>query len=150
MVAPGRAEFRTDRPTVAELAAGAVIEAPDGSVLLLHHAAQARWCFPKGHVDPGETAEQAALREIEEESGLRSVRLGPELASVTYRFFDSSRGVSVVKTSLYFRATSPKGAVRLEPTFDAFAWVGLDEAEARLAYEDERNIVRRLRAAGPE
>jgi 8-oxo-dGTP pyrophosphatase MutT (NUDIX family) len=148
-VEPRRASFRTDRPAVAELAAGAVVEAPDGSVLLLHHSGQSRWCFPKGHVDTGETVEKAALREIGEEAGLASVTLGPELATITYRYFDEARDVSVVKTSLYFRATSAKGPVRLEATFDSHAWLSLEEAEDRLSYEDERSVVRSMRALRP-
>jgi 8-oxo-dGTP pyrophosphatase MutT (NUDIX family) len=85
-------EFRPDRPVVAELAAGALVATPGGRhVLILHLADEDRWCFPKGHVEPGESTETAARREISEETGLDSVELRGELATVTYRFYDPAR-----------------------------------------------------------
>ncbi|MGI0068596.1 MAG: NUDIX domain-containing protein, partial [Thermoplasmata archaeon] len=55
--------FREGAPIVPELSSGAVIATEDGKkVLLLHEIAEDRWLFPKGHVDPGESLETAALR----------------------------------------------------------------------------------------
>ncbi|GLW66122.1 ADP-ribose pyrophosphatase [Actinomadura rubrobrunea] len=55
---------------------GALLLRPDGKVLIGHRIKQgeaASWCLPGGHVEPGETFEQAALREIAEETGIRAV-----------------------------------------------------------------------------
>ncbi len=137
--------FRADRPTVAELAAGALVQplgAPE--VLLLHHAAEERWCFPKGHVDAGESASQAAVREVLEESGL-SIDLGRELTSVTYRFYDPARDLSVVKTTIYFLATAPARELVLEPTFDAGRWANLNEAKHLVGFDSERAVLDHLR-----
>jgi 8-oxo-dGTP pyrophosphatase MutT (NUDIX family) len=134
-------EFRPDRPTVAEVAAGALLVAPDGRTLLLHHTAEDRWCFPKGHVEAGESAQVAALREVEEETGLARVELGEELATATYRFYDPARDRSVVKTAIYFIARSEEGPLRLEPIFDRALWCSIAEARERVAFEDERSAV---------
>ena len=56
--------YRPDAAIVPELAAGAiVVHDPSGEILLLHELEEDRWCFPKGHVDPGESLGAAALRE---------------------------------------------------------------------------------------
>ena len=55
----------------------------DGEVLLVHRPRYDDWTLPKGKLDPGETFEQAALREVEEETGVRC-RLGRELPDVHY------------------------------------------------------------------
>lgn len=139
--------FRTDRPTVAEIAAGAIVRPSDGEeVLLLHHAQEERWCFPKGHIDEGETAREAALREIAEESGLTEVELGDELTSVTYRFYDPVRDKSVVKTTLYFLARSKSRTLQLEATFDQGRWASVIDAKHLVAYDSERAVLDHLRA----
>lgn len=139
--------FRPDRPTVAEIAAGAVVRPRDGAeVLLLHHTVEDRWCFPKGHVDPGESAREAAQREIAEEAGLSGVELGDELTSVTYRFYDPARDLSVVKTTLYFVAQAPDRALRLESTFDDGRWVTILDAKHLVGFDSERAVLDHLRA----
>ena len=50
-------------------AAGGVVER-DGRVLLVHRPRYDDWTFPKGKLDPGESFEDAALREVEEETGV--------------------------------------------------------------------------------
>jgi 8-oxo-dGTP pyrophosphatase MutT (NUDIX family) len=139
-------EFRPDRPTVAEVAAGALVVSPGGRTLLIHHAEEDRWCFPKGHVEPGESAASAALREIAEETGLLQVQLGHELATVTYRFYDAARDRSVVKTAIYFEGRSEEAPLHLEPIFDRAQWCTSVEARRLVAYDDERVAVDALDA----
>jgi len=136
--------FRTDRPAVAEFAAGAiVIDARTRRLLILHQADEDRWCFPKGHVEPGESPRDAARREIAEETGLAAVRLGREVGLDVYRFYDPRRDRSVVKAVLYFAARTDGGELRLEPGFDEARWVSATEAGRRLGYPAERALVRR-------
>ncbi|MCI4336617.1 MAG: NUDIX domain-containing protein [Thermoplasmata archaeon] len=134
--------FRPDHPAVAELTAGAVISDRRGAqILLLHQTAEDRWCLPKGHVEPGESALAAALREVSEETGLTALDVMGEVGEVNYRFFDPLRGVNVFKTTLYFLAISSDATVRPEPGFDTYAWLAPVEAARRVKYETDRRMV---------
>jgi 8-oxo-dGTP pyrophosphatase MutT (NUDIX family) len=135
--------FRPDRPTVAEVAAGAVLatrRAPI-EILLIHEESEDRWCFPKGHIEPGESALEAARREVEEETGLTDFTLREELATITYRFYQPRRDRSVVKTSIYYFGRSARAIPRLEPGFDRFAWVVPAEARRLVSYDQDRAVV---------
>lgn len=136
------APFRPNSPIVAELAAGAVV-LHEGSeeTLLLHEREEDRWCFPKGHVDPGESLEEAAVREIREETGLSDVRLEHELLEVSYRFFDLRKGRNVHKTAVYFLGRTREREIHPEPIFDRAEWVDLPTARTRVKFPADRQVL---------
>ncbi len=147
---PPNEPFRTGAPIVAELASGAVVvsTASGGAeLLLLHLKDEDRWCLPKGHVEDGESLENAALREIEEESGISAVKLGPEVAEVSYRFYASARKENVLKVSVYFLARTEERSVRPEGLFDRFLWLPFDQAVELVPYESDRKVIEAARAA---
>lgn len=144
--------FRTDRPSIAELAAGAIVTEREGRrILLLHEVAEDRWCFPKGHVERGETLLEAARREIAEETGLSNLEFEGELGEAAYRFYDPRRDRNVFKTSVYFLAFSPDTRTKLEPTFDQARWETPPAAAKLLQFDsDQRMLAAAVRRLGPE
>jgi len=144
--------FRPDAAIVAELAAGAVlVHEGTGDLLVLHQQDEDRWCFPKGHVDPGESLATAAVREIREETGLTQLRLDGEIAEVSYRFYNPRKGHNVYKSTVYFLARTPERNPHLEPIFDRSEWVSVSAARERMVYDSDRRVLeaaaRRLSAA---
>ncbi|MCI4350830.1 MAG: NUDIX domain-containing protein [Thermoplasmata archaeon] len=139
--------FRPDRPVTAELAAGAVVVLRGtGRILLLHQSEEDRWCFPKGHVEQGESLRRTAQREVAEETGLTSFVLEDELGQVAYRFFRPRTGCNVVKTTVYFLAFTDQVELRLEPLFDRADWFSAPVALARVAYDTDREMIVAARA----
>jgi len=118
-------------------AAGGVV-VRDGHVAIVHRPRYDDWSLPKGKLDPGENWEQAALREVEEETGMRC-RLEEELAPAHYM----SKGRP--KTVRWWRmqvvedlGTGPDAEV------DELRWVTPGEALLLLDYEHDRNLMRSL------
>ena len=116
-------------------AAGGVVLRDDGRVAIVHRPRHADWSLPKGKLDPGESWEQAAVREIREECGVR-VALGEELPPSDYRVESASKRVRwwtmTVVEDLGF---TPSDEV------DELRWLSPGEALALLTYADDRTLV---------
>ena len=113
----------------------------DVEVLLVHRPRYDDWSVPKGKLNPGEDHAEAALREVEEETGLRCA-LGPELASTTYH---DRRGRP--KRVRYWAMSPVDGLFVPTEEVDEVRWVPLDEAQMVLSYERDRPVLDALRRA---
>ena len=99
------------------------------------------WSLPKGHIEAGETAEQAAVREVKEETGIIGRVVAP-LGTIDFWFVAEDRRVH--KTVHHFLLRALGGDLCDDDVEVAeVAWVPLGELESRLAYADERRLVRR-------
>ena len=126
-------------------AGGVVVHSPSGSVLVLARPARAEVRLPKGHVDPGETPQTAALREVGEESGLTSVRVLADLGVQHVAFVYQEQPYE--REEHYFLMLR-EGSVmpdRLPEAQFRPLWVAWNEAEALLSYASEREWLRRAR-----
>ncbi len=100
------------------------------------------WSLPKGHIETGETAEQAAVREVEEETGIIGRVLAP-LGTIDFWFVAEDRRVH--KTVHHYLMRALGGELSdADVEVAEVAWVPLDELERRLAYADERRLIRHV------
>jgi 8-oxo-dGTP diphosphatase len=118
-------------------AAGGVV-LRDGRIAVVHRPRYDDWSLPKGKLDPGESWEQAALREIEEETGLRC-RLDEELTTTRYEVRGRPKTVRWWRmTVLEDLGTDPDEEV------DGVRWLTPGEAIISLSYEADKQLVRSL------
>lgn len=124
------------------LAAGGVVwrRSAGGSleVVLVHRPRYDDWSLPKGKLDPGETDEEAALREVHEETCVEAC-LGPELPTTTY--LDKSGKHKRVR---YWAMTVVAGEPAAANEVDRAEWVPMEEAAQRLTYEHDVSVLRAL------
>jgi 8-oxo-dGTP diphosphatase len=114
-------------------AAGGLVER-DGCVLVVHRPRYDDWSLPKGKLEPGESWEEGALREVEEETGLRCT-LGAEAGRTQYAVVQGPKEVR------YFRMTS-SDEPRAQNEVDEVRWVPLADAAALLSYDYDRELLR--------
>lgn len=130
---------------VNEYSAGGLVVDLDGEVPLgaligrTDRTGRLLWSLPKGHIEPGETAEQAAVREVEEETGV-SGEIIAELGTIAFWFVADGRRIHKTVRHYLLRATGGElSNADIEVT--EVAWVPLPEIRAQLAYPDERGLV---------
>jgi len=127
-------------------AAGGVV-VRDGKMLLLDRPARGEVRLPKGHVEPGESAREAALREVREESGYADVDIIADLGTIVNHFVAPERDRDVVREEIFFlmRLQSDERFVQDDHDASQFntLWVPLDQALAHLTYESEKEFARR-------
>ena len=125
-------------------AGGLIVDHESGAAAVigrLDRRGRLLWSLPKGHIEAGETPEMAAIREIQEETGILGEVLAP-LGTIDFWFVAEDRRVH--KTVHHFLLRATGGELSDEDIeVSEVAWVPLDELESRLAYADERRLIRR-------
>ncbi len=106
-------------------------------VLLICHVHGRHWSFPKGHVEPGETEEQTALREVFEETGI-TVELIPGYREVSR--YNPTQGIT--KDVVYFLGYTEDNRIKLQTEeLREAAFVPIAEANKRLAYPADKRML---------
>jgi ADP-ribose pyrophosphatase YjhB (NUDIX family) len=127
---------------VVRAAGGVVTRAGDRGpleILLVHRPRYDDWTLPKGKAEPGESDEECALREVEEETSLVCI-LGDEAAVSNY---EDARGRP--KQVCYFWMTPEDGSeASPQNEVDAVLWLAYEDALEALSYARDREVVRRL------
>jgi len=136
----------------ARSAGGVVFQRAGGSeprILLLQHET-GKWMLPKGTIERGETPDGVALREVAEETGLRSVRIVADLGEEHYMFFWKAEDTYYDKTVHYYLMEflgGEEAQPQREEGFVRCDWVAIPEALDRIKYKETRQVVQRARAA---
>lgn len=118
------------------LAAGGVLRRGDGRIAVVHRPRYDDWSLPKGKSHPGETAEDTARREVEEETGM-PCRLGPEIGTTDYT---DGRGRHKVVRYWWMEPVDERPFVPNDEV-DELRWCSATEAATLLSYRHDRALV---------
>ena len=128
-----------------QAAGGVVIH--DGEMLLLDRPRRGEMRLPKGHVEPGESPRETALREVREEAGYADLEIVADLGTIKNRFVVPASDRDVVRDETFYlmRLRSEEPFHRNDHDAGQFSavWVPLDEAPARLTFLSEKDFARR-------
>ena len=124
--------------TIFHESAGAVVMIGDHCLVLRRGD---EWVFPKGHLEQGERPEDAAIREVREETGLE-VRILQPIGSTRYGFGERADAAHR-KRVYWFLAQSNANAIRLEPPFSESLVLDREEAARVLTHAADREVAQR-------
>jgi len=130
---------------IEEVSAGAVIFNDDpvrrGRLFLVLHYPAGHWDFPKGAVEKGESEEQAARREILEESGLKVETFVPNFRK-EIEYYYRRQDNTAHKRVIFFLARSKETKVRISFEHSGYDWLTFEQSIRRLTFENARTVLR--------
>lgn len=132
-----------------EHSAGGIVLRPHETggweILLIATHEGGRWSLPKGHVEEGESKEEAAVREVYEETGVQADVIAPvDTVDYWYRWKGPEGSILIHKWVTYFLMRYAGGNVRNHGwEVDDARWFPLEEALQIVTYKDERGLIRK-------
>jgi 8-oxo-dGTP pyrophosphatase MutT (NUDIX family) len=126
-----------------ERSAGLVVFRMDGGevIFLLLHYGWEHWGFPKGNIESGEKEKETAIREVEEETGLSSIRLIDEFEE-SIEYFYRKGGTTIHKKVSYFLAETTERDVRLSFEHKGYKWLKFTEAINQLTFDNDKKVLK--------
>jgi ADP-ribose pyrophosphatase YjhB (NUDIX family) len=124
---------------VREPTSGGIIfrhSADDGIEILLIQDGKNRWTIPKGHIEPGETAQDTAKREIGEEAGLNDVKIIGWLGKIHFRYRRVDKLVLMTTQIYLVQALGDTDATQKEEWMNDIKWFKFNDALEAIEYED--------------
>jgi 8-oxo-dGTP pyrophosphatase MutT (NUDIX family) len=141
---PSPRRGRSRRRARVETSAGGVVfrRGDDGYVFLLIRDPYGNWGLPKGHIEGGETAAEAALREVTEETGLSRLTMVAQLPTIDWFFRD--RGRLIHKYCHFFLVECPDGEPQpqAEEGITDCIWCAPQAALQTVSYANAREVLR--------
>lgn len=125
-------------PTTIDIAAGGLVESDDGGeikIAVIYRPRHDDWSLPKGHVDAGESLEEAALREVLEETGC-TAEISEIVPPVSYLVNGQPKIVVYYRMKLI-----EQGELVPNEEVSDVEWLSPAEAKDRFAYDSERNLL---------
>ena len=116
------------------IAAGGIVLNPDKEILFIYR--RGKWDLPKGKLDEGETIEQCAVREVEEETGIRDITVNRFIGITTHEYFDKWVNEEVIKESHWYEMdikTAQTLIPQTEEDIEDIKWVSEHELNTCLA-----------------
>ncbi|OGZ70651.1 MAG: hypothetical protein A3F47_00110 [Candidatus Staskawiczbacteria bacterium RIFCSPHIGHO2_12_FULL_38_11] len=137
-----------------EKSAGAIIYRMINGVphFLLLHYPSGHWEFAKGHIEKGEKPEDAAKREIEEETGIKNITLTPGFKEYSKYFFKKSYDLEgeakkkapwVFKLVVFYLAQTKTEDVKISHEHEGFLWLPIDEAVKKLTFKNAKELLKK-------
>ncbi|MCX7940446.1 MAG: NUDIX hydrolase [Endomicrobia bacterium] len=128
-----------------EFSAGGVVVDNNQNVLIIktkNLKNETVFTFPKGHIEKNETAQEAALREVEEETGVKA-RIVKELTDVEYWFIRSGEKIHK-KVKWFLMQPIEKNSVKTKHEIEEVLWYRLDKAKDILSYDSDKKLVEQV------
>lgn len=108
--------------------------------LILHYLS-GHWDFPKGKLEENETNQQAAARELQEETGLSAQLIPGFQESLSYTF--KERGKLIRKTVTFFVGITDEQPVRLSREHTGYLWLPYEKAHEKLTYQNAKDLLQK-------
>ena len=137
-----------------EKSAGAIIFRIENNVphyLLLHYES-GHWEFAKGHIEDGEKPEDAARREIAEETGIKDIKIIPGFKEYIKYFFrnnynlkkeDKNKAPWIFKLVVFYLAQTNTKEVNISEEHTGFVWLPYQEASKKLTFKNAKNLLKK-------
>ena len=107
-------------------------------VLVIQHSGHHGWDFPKGHIETGESSKDAAIREVEEETGAKA-EIVEKVGETKYFYYEDKE--KVFKTVVYYLMKYIGEGVATTPEeTSAMEWLPVDKVDARLSFKDTKRL----------
>ena len=135
------------------IAAGGLVQNSKGEILLIYR--RGFWDLPKGKLDPGELIPECAVREVQEETGIQTLDLGPFICNTTHTYFDKWLNQDVEKHTHWYAMLSLENETlvpQTEEDIEKIEWVPMEQLHQYLleTYPTIRTVFDAFSAGSPK
>lgn len=137
----------SNEPVHEETSAGGVVYrlAEGHALFLLIRDSYRNWGFPKGHLEAGERPEDAAQREVSEETGLSDLAIRAFVETIDWHFRFRGRAIHKVCHFFLMETAESETAPQRAEGITACRWLPFEEAEGLISYANARDVLRKAR-----